>query len=309
MNTAKLIGMLTDVLDQVKNIRRWLPYFSAIFLGLALSQLTHTLTLYAANQYMPLSSPVVTAKARNAAINKSANVSNPTEIVGGPLMKAPPENLMATPGQEEAPVEVAVPFTLIGTLEGDPSFARAILDVRGPEPGRSEFKLWTKIGNVKLVKIGREHIIIKEGENRIKIAVGESTDQAKENYLKKQQEQAAAKASSGSGDSKVNKVLSRDEVNKMIMGNPAEIYKGASFGPFLENNKITGYKIHRITPDHIFYKLGARAKDIVRKVNGYELSDTERMFELWKSMKTAPQVTIEIERDNSLITYDFYIRN
>ena len=76
--------------------------------------------------------------------------------------------------------------------------------------------------SIKLVKIGREHVIIKEGENRIKIAVGES--EPSQNYLKKQQEQAAAKASSGSGDSKVNKVLSRDEVNKMIMGNPAEIY-------------------------------------------------------------------------------------
>ena len=37
--------------------------------------------------------------------------------------------------------------------------------------------------------------------------------------------------------------------------------------------------------------------------------DTERMLDLWKAVKTAPEIKIEIERDGKTITYDFQIRN
>ena len=98
-------------------------------------------------------------------------------------------------------------------------------------------------------------------------------------------------------------------MNKNILGNPAKIYEGAQFGPHLVNGKIEGYKIARVNDDHVFAKLGAKSGDIIKKVNGYGLNDTERMLDLWKAIKTAPAVKIELERDGKQITYDFQIRN
>ena len=85
--------------------------------------------------------------------------------------------------------------------------------------------------------------------------------------------------------------------------------EGAQFGPHLVNGRIEGYKIARVNDDHVFAKLGARSGDIIRKVNGYALSDTERMLDLWKAIRTAPEVKIELEREGKTITYDFQIRN
>ena len=72
---------------------------------------------------------------------------------------------------------------------------------------------------------------------------------------------------------------------------------------------LEGYKIHRVKPDHIFYDLGARSGDIIKNVNGFDLADTEKMFELWKSIKTAPRVTIDLIRGGKPVKYDFHIRN
>ena len=112
------------------------------------------------------------------------------------------------------------------------------------------------------------------------------------------------------GGSSINKTISRQDVVNMMKGNASSIYEGgASFGPDLKDGKIIGYKIHRVEPNHLFFKLGARSGDVVRRVNGFELNDTERMFELWKSIKTAPSVNLQLERNGKLHTYNFNIIN
>ena len=125
--------------------------------------------------------------------------------------------------------------------------------------------------------------------------------------IQKNAELLAAGASMGG--SAINKTISRQDVVNMMKGNASSIYKGASFGPDLKDGKITGYKIHRVKPNHLFFKLGARSGDVVRRVNGFELNDTERMFELWKSIKTAPSVNLQLERNGKLHTYNFNIIN
>ncbi|MCX7632496.1 MAG: PDZ domain-containing protein, partial [Turneriella sp.] len=162
------------------------------------------------------------------------------------------------------------------------------------------------VQNATIISIAQEHIWIKFNQNRYKLKIGESTtDLAQQAAAQATQPGAAAPAQ----NTVITKVISREEVNKTILGNPAKIYEGAAFGPHLVNGKIEGYKIARVNEDHVFAKLGARSGDIIRKVNGYTLEDTERMFELWRSIKTAPQVKIEVERDGKIITYDFQIRN
>ena len=133
----------------------------------------------------------------------------------------------------------------------------------------------------------------------MEINVGETTEQIAK---------AAGEVASAAGGT-ITKVLSRQEVNEKILGNPNAIYQGAAFGPNLVNGKIEGYKIHRVNNDHIFYTLGARSGDIIKSVNGYPLSDTERMFELWKSVKTMPRVEVVVLRNGQEMKFDFQIRN
>ena len=91
--------------------------------------------------------------------------------------------------------------------------------------------------------------------------------------------------------------------------NPADIYKDARFGPNLVDGKIDGYKIYQVPSTHIFYALGARNSDVIRRVNGMPLNETEKMMELWSNIKNSNKIIIDIDRKGKCLTYEFTVRN
>ncbi len=288
-----LRNILLLIANKIGNTKAYLPYLAAIVFGLGLSRFANAMAFMAISD----ENPVLTVPSQRA------NRSIATKQRGGDLMSILDGPIMRRAPVEETPVEAVVPeevknFSLIGTLEGDPSFARAVLQIIGENVAPQEYAIGQKIGVATLIGIGREKIWVRIGGEKIEIKVGESTAQVGQN----------APAATRTGNV-ITKVLSRQEVNEKILGNPNAIYQGAAFGPNLVNGQIDGYKIHRVNPDHVFYSLGARSGDIIKSVNGYPLSDTERMFELWKSVKTMPRVEVVILRNGQEMKFDFHIRN
>lgn len=296
--------------SRIRYSKTWWYTGAAVLLGLSLARFTHSITLYAVAKSTPL------PQARQASTQNNSNdqiFSDPTVTVGGALFQRAGEATAAGPAVVEQP---AKPFKLTATLEGSPEFARALIEIQGE--GIREYciaggackrkECECSVQSATVISIAQEHIWIKMTQNRYKLKIGQSTTDLA-------QQPAAIPAASGApataagGGIIISKVISREEVNKNILGNPAKIYEGAQFGPHLVNGKIEGYKIARVNDDHVFAKLGAKSGDVIRKVNGYGLNDTERMLDLWKAIRTAPEVKIELERDGKTITYDFQIRN
>ncbi|RME91467.1 MAG: hypothetical protein D6767_05155 [Candidatus Hydrogenedentota bacterium] len=281
-----------------------LTYVVVIFFSMGFAKLTATYLELKLTDASKRQQKLIPETYHRAKVHRSKEVrADISELIGGPIFEQAPVQTEENP-QAETPVATAVPFELLGTLEGDPSFARAVIRELGGKNETREVATYEKIGNAVVLYIGREYIWVKENGRKFKVKVGERSNQVNQPVTAQQ-----TKPSNITSGQVIKKVISREEVNKIIKGNPATIYKDAAFGPYLVGGKIKGYKIHRVKPTHIFYKLGARAGDIIEKVNGFELSDTERMFELWKSIKTAPRVTIQVLRNNKRITYDFVIQN
>ena len=294
MNVDNLIKYLIGLGERIVQNKKTYSYGAAILIGLTFSRLVYSATFYVISQ-----NPVVVESAndRQLLLARSQRQQNidPQTLVGGSLFGDLPLEM-----GDEASVEAAEAknFSLIGTLEGDPSYARAIIQVTGSKEAPREYAIGSKIGIARLIAIGREKIWVRINGQKVKIKVGEDT-----------QKIAAGKGKTDASGKTITRVLSRQEVNEKIFGNQNLIYRGASFGPNLVNGKIEGYKLHRVRSDHIFYSLGARSGDIIKSVNGYELSDTERMFELWKSIKTMPRVEVQVIRNKKPMKFDFHIRN
>lgn len=313
MSLANLGDYFVAAWQRIRYSRKWWPYAGAVILGLGLARLTNAAVLYQISRNAPISTQkgnFVAGETQNSAF------IDPSVTIGGPLF--------ANPGQDQAnaasaALEVpAKPFKLIGTLEGDPSFARALIEIQGEsskeycQAGNAcrKKECECRINDSVVVSILHEYIWVKQGATRFKLKIGQTTTEALEkNAASPQPPAQTVKTAETAVGGVIKKVISREEVNKNILGNPASIYQGAAFGPYMQNGKIEGYRIAKVAEDHVFYKLGARNGDIIRKVNGYALNDTERMFELWKTIKTAPAVKIELERDGKTVTYDFQIRN
>ena len=285
-------------------------YIGSIVLGLGFARFIDVILLYTIANQLGAAIPT-NANNQNStfvASNNQVFVFDPSQVIGGILFAPePPAAPVAIPNQDPTiPTAEAKDFMLVGTLSGDPSFARAVLQVFGADEPIHEYATKEVIGIDKIILIERDYIVLKRNDVRIKLPVGMKMSEV---VAQLATIQTTAPNKDDSGGNTVRKTLSRQEVNKVLKGNSSQIYKGASFGPILENDVIIGYKIHKVESDHFFYQLGARNGDIIKKVNGFELKDTERMFELWNSMKDATNVQIELERGGKMVKYDFNIHN
>lgn len=308
MNLEKVHEYLWLFFEKIRYNPIFHTSLMAILLGLSCGRLGSRVALLAATSFLP---PVAPKPVKQVPLRQRENYVDPAVIIGGALFSP------VTPETEKNPEAMvnAMPikhFRLIGTIEGDPEFARAILEISG-EPTQ-EYCISKKycdhyrVGDISIVGIGREYIYFRYQGKRLRLEAGQNTQEVIEKHNAELTKEQSLQVNPAEAEV-ITKVVSREEVNKTILGNPTQIYVGASFGPTIQDGKITGYKIHKVNPDHVFYKLGARPGDIIRKVNDYPLSDTDRMFELWKSIKDMPRVKIEVEREGKIYIYDFHVRN
>jgi type II secretion system protein C len=284
------------VLDKIQNPKRLGVYFATAVLGFSASRFISSIIVYILSSELHGMANPANAMFRTNETRKEASSANIdlASVIDGVFFKRPVVEAVTT--QTGAP---AVNFSLIGTLEGDPAFSRAVIRINGVQEDPKEYALGEKIGNAVLIVIGYEKIWVRENGVKYKVEVGESSQDA----------QSKANTPTADGGAQT-KVLSRQEINDKILGNPEAMYGGgAAFGPNLENGKITGFKLHRIPENHIFYSLGARTGDIIKSVNGYALSNTGQMMELWNNIKTMPRVSVDIIRDGKPMRFDFEIRN
>lgn len=299
MRKAELFigSVVQTVSDRIHDPKRLGIYFATFLLGLSASRLVSSIVIYilaAQIQSMPnpLASMSLANIPRQAAVSPNIDLAS---IIDGVFFKRAvvdsPSMQTGSPSQN---------FSLIGTLEGNPSFARAIIRIMGAQEEPKEYALGEKIGNAVLVVIGYEKIWVRENGVKYKIEVGENSQAV--------QSKAASTAPVDGGSQ--NLVISRQEINDKILGNPAAIYSGgAAFGPYVENGKIAGFRLARVPENHIFYTLGARSGDIVKSVNDYPLNNTGQMMELWNNIKTMPRVSVDLVRDGKNMRFNFEIRN
>ncbi|MBE7411329.1 MAG: general secretion pathway protein GspC [Leptospiraceae bacterium] len=191
-----------------------------------------------------------------------------------------------------------------GTISGHPSFARVTILEKGKDESE-EYPIGGKIQGYKIHSIGQHFVVLEKNGLNLKVEIGETIQVARQRVTGKAESTPKDElASTGT----VKKILSREDVNAKLK-DPALIYKDAKFGPNLVSGKIDGYKLYQVSSNHIFYSLGARSGDIVKRVNGMPLNDTGKMLEMWNNIKSAQKITVDIERSGKIITYEFIIRN
>ena len=208
-------------------------------------------------------------------------------VRGNTAQQAANRSVVATGGEN---------MVVTGILSGHWSFARVTIQEQG-ENEATEYAIGNTIHGYKIKSIFPHYVIFRVNGQNIKVGIGESPGQLAS--------QESGPISSGPA---IKKVLSRSDIDAKLK-DPTALYKGARFGPDIVEGKITGYKIFHVPDDHMFYALGARNGDSVRRVNGMPLTDTEKMLEIWNSVKTAENITIDIERQGKIITYEFIVRN
>ena len=301
MNWATIQSMFSLFFDRAFHSKRLLTFLAVFITGLGLARFTYAATFSILLQQTSTQNAPKNSSGRSLRAPQS-NLIDPQSLVGGNLFAdvLTIENFEAV--EEAIPAE-AKNFILLGTLEGHWSFARAVIQVIGSNEAAHEYAIGQKIGIAKIIDIGREKIWVRiNGEKRV-VKVGEDPGKLS------QPPGGNAKVAEDGDVTVITRVLLRQEVNEKLKGDMDGMYRGAKWGPLFKNKKIVGFKLFRLSGNHIFYALGARSGDVIKSVNGFPLSNTEQMLELWNNVSSMNRIQVLIDRNGKKIKYDFHIRN
>ncbi|GBE14299.1 MAG TPA: hypothetical protein ENH32_06050 [Proteobacteria bacterium] len=78
--------------------------------------------------------------------------------------------------------------------------------------------------------------------------------------------------------------------------------------PHFSNGKADGFKVFNIRPNSLFMKLGMVNGDILKRVNGLEISGPEQALQMFQQLRDENRITLVIERFRKNLTLQYEIR-
>lgn len=234
------------------------------------------------------------------------------------------EEDLAMGGAEEVLPETEISHLhLIGTITGPRSFARAIIkkgrtrrssmrrsrrrrmrNIRTAGNGARKsdiYKTGSDVYGYTLVKIAEESVYLKYNERVEELELFPEDEQNGD-------APGTARRTITDGDVRVvRRNISRSEIQQKVLSNMDNALRGLRAGPYRKNGKIAGYKLIRVRPYNVLYKLGARSGDIVKRVNGRAINSTQKLLQMWGQVKRESKIDVDIKRGGKIIRYSFNI--
>jgi len=194
-------------------------------------------------------------------------------------------------------------MTLMGTITGPSSIARAMIQKKGDKYPRifSLVRISSEINNnvfgYTLVSIDTKRVYLeKDGERKVL-----------DLYTKKDDTNETGSSGGIESGTRIKRTISRSEIKQKVLNNMDNALKGLRAGPYRVGGKIEGYRLVKIRPYNILYKLGARSGDIVKRINGHSIDSTQKLYNMWESLKNESKITVDLERRGQLMTFDLNI--
>lgn len=78
--------------------------------------------------------------------------------------------------------------------------------------------------------------------------------------------------------------------------------------PHFANGKPDGFKIFNIRPGSLFASLGMVNGDIIKRVNGLDITGPEQALQMFQQLRDESQVTVDLERFRKNLTLQYEIR-
>jgi general secretion pathway protein C len=93
-----------------------------------------------------------------------------------------------------------------------------------------------------------------------------------------------------------------------ILGNQAALMQSASVVPASEGGRVIGAKLYGIRRNGLLRKLGLQNGDLLRTINGFDMTDPKSALEAYAKLRNADHITIAVTRRGSPMNIDYNIR-
>ncbi len=298
------------------------------------------LTQLAAGKWLPLEAAAVTGKTPAPAMvlpaapatqrNVSARTileNNAFDSVTGPILDLPPP----TPDADEVPVDESgekmfppcsggakLAITVVDPQR--PSYSFAVLSTGEGSTNKPMVREGSTVQGREVAVIVREKVYFREGSSYCYVGMFQPPQAAPPPGPP--QPAAPVMVEPGAGgpgkvppdiEKGIQKVdektfnIDRNVVDKIIE-NQAELMKSARIVPEQKDGKIVGIRMLNIRPDTLLGKLGLQTGDMLRTINGFDMTSPEKALEAYAKLRTAPQIQVGVVRNGQPMNIDFNIK-
>ncbi|MBI2058760.1 MAG: hypothetical protein HYT87_03235 [Nitrospirae bacterium] len=101
--------------------------------------------------------------------------------------------------------------------------------------------------------------------------------------------------------------LDRNTVNEHL-SNLSTLLTQARVVPHFDKGKPDGFRIFSIRPDSLFDQIGIKNGDVLRRINGLNITTTEEALQAFTQLKAASRLSLDLERDGSAQSFNYDIR-
>ncbi len=196
-------------------------------------------------------------------------------------------------------------YELNGTivLPDDRSIA-LIRKVREKQSG--VYRKGDMIDNYEIVKIEKYRVLMSDGLNTSALPMYQRPQARQQRAIMRNTQ--APQQDGFENAQQVKKVLSRSDVENKVFSKVNQILTQIAISPYMVNGAMEGLRLIRVPNNSIVYELGGRSGDIIRRVNGHEVKQIDQMYKLWDNIKDDSYISVDLERNNQIYTYNFEIR-
>ena len=105
-------------------------------------------------------------------------------------------------------------------------------------------------------------------------------------------------------DTKFN--IQRSMVDK-VLANQGSLMKSARVIPHEENGRVVGVKLYGIRRNSLLGRLGIRNGDMLRTINGFDMTSPDTALEAYSRLRSADKLTLAVKRQSKEMTIDYNI--
>ena len=209
--------------------------------------------------------------------------------------------------------ETSLQLSLLGTIAGDTKSARAIiLDKR--TRNQDIYMVGDSVQEAVIRQILRGKIVLRHGEKDEILTMVEDEETSDSSAKAEQSSGPIRRARNVSrdapqeeapGEVEVETVAIEQETLRNSMNDLNSLMTQVRVRPYFRQGRPEGLIVSQIQPDSIFEKMGFMNGDIIASVNGKLMSTPEEAFQLYNSLQSGEDVSIEITRrgQKRMLTY------
>lgn len=185
--------------------------------------------------------------------------------------------------EEEKTKSQPVLITLISTVTG--SVKLALIEVNG---NSQIVRIGSQVGNMKVVDIQRNYIILSRGEEKIKVGF----DYGQGDFSKAFSTESSSKS--------LQATIPRGELER-ITSDPGLMFRQIRLVPFVEGGRTKGFLFEWIESGSLFDRAGIKQGDVLLSINNQEIKSGEDAFRILQILRNESSIKLSIKRGGEIM--------